>query len=111
MAEGPIRALTGRRRTRPTSIGCRNPWQPKPGRAPLIAAQAAVQTNRATSAVTVELDGRGTPTLSLVGGNGAIRQVQSTMTARSGGETGPLMLFTASPQGYSSLGSEPAGPR
>src|SRR4051812_41824995 len=45
----PIRALTGRRRTRPTSIGCRNPWQPKPGRAPLIAAHAAVQTNRATS--------------------------------------------------------------
>jgi hypothetical protein len=61
--------------------------------------------------VTVEPDGRDAPTLSLVGGNGAIRQVQSTMTARSGGETGRLMLFTASPQGYSSLGSEPAGPR
>src|SRR4051812_32860191 len=45
----PTPALTGRRRTRPTSIGCRKPWQPKPGRAPLIAAQAAVQTNRATS--------------------------------------------------------------
>src|SRR4051812_291310 len=45
----PTPALTGRRRTRPTSIGCRNPWQPEPGRAPLIAAQAAVQTNRATS--------------------------------------------------------------
>src|SRR3954471_2824652 len=45
----PTPALTGRRRTRPTSIGCRNPWQPKPGRAPLTAAQAAVQTNRATS--------------------------------------------------------------
>src|SRR3954449_4791160 len=44
-----IRALTGRRRTRPTSPGCRRPWQPRPGRAPLIAAQAAVQTNRATS--------------------------------------------------------------
>src|SRR3954453_2125628 len=42
-------ALTGRRRTRPTSIGCPNPWQPEPGRAPLIAAHAAVQTNRATS--------------------------------------------------------------
>src|SRR3954452_23920751 len=41
-------------------------------------------------------------------GDGAIRQVQSTMTVRSGGETGRLMLFTASPQGYSSLGSEPA---
>src|SRR3954462_888766 len=47
----PTPALTGRRRTRPTSIGCRNPWQPKPGRAPLIAAHAAVQTNRATSNV------------------------------------------------------------
>jgi putative transposase len=46
----PPRALTGRRRTRPPSAGCRNPWQPEPGRAPLIAAQAAVQTNRATSA-------------------------------------------------------------
>src|SRR3954468_24210136 len=46
----PTPALTGRRRTRPTSIGCPNPWQPKPGRAPLIAAHAAVQTNRATSA-------------------------------------------------------------
>src|SRR4051812_10213245 len=45
----PTPALTGRRRTRPTSIGCRNPWQPKPGRALLIAAHAAVQTNRATS--------------------------------------------------------------
>src|SRR5215204_3869777 len=49
MAEGPIRALTGRRRTRLTSTGCRDPWQPEPGRAPLIAAQAAVQTNGATS--------------------------------------------------------------
>src|SRR4051795_6777609 len=49
MAGDPTPALTGRRRTRPTSIGCRNPWQPKPRRAPLIAAQAAVQTNRATS--------------------------------------------------------------
>src|SRR3954464_12335828 len=47
----PIRALTGRRRTRPTSIGCRKPQQPKPGRAPLIAGQAAVQINRATSLV------------------------------------------------------------
>src|SRR3954447_3705045 len=45
----PTPALTGRRRTRPTSIGCPNPQQPEPGRAPLIAAHAAVQTNRATS--------------------------------------------------------------
>src|SRR4029079_16057078 len=49
MGGDPIRALTGRRRTRPTSTGCRKPWQPEPGRAPLILAQAAVQTNRATS--------------------------------------------------------------
>src|SRR3954454_13259353 len=49
----PTPALTGRRRIRPTSIGCRNPWQPKPGRAPLIAAHAAVQTNRATSLTTM----------------------------------------------------------
>src|SRR4051812_43979452 len=56
MAGDPTPALTGRRRTRPTSPGCRNPWQPKPGRAPLTAAQAAVQTNRATS-----VHGRGDP--------------------------------------------------
>src|SRR3954469_9548669 len=43
----PTPALTGRRRTRPTSIGCPNPWQPEPGRAPLIAAHVAVQPNRA----------------------------------------------------------------
>src|SRR4051794_40485266 len=49
MDRDPTPALTGRRRIRPTSIGSRKPWQPKPGRAPLIAAQAAVQTNRATS--------------------------------------------------------------
>src|SRR4051812_28570326 len=61
--------------------------------------------------VTAEPDRSDAPTLSLVGGNGAIRQVQSTMTARSGGETGRLMLCTASPQGYSSRGHEPAGPR
>src|SRR5829696_4581658 len=49
MAEGPTRALTGRRRTKPTSTGCRNPWQPEPGRAPLIATRAPVQTNGTTS--------------------------------------------------------------
>ncbi len=38
-----------RRRTRSTSTGCRNPWQLEPGRAPLIPAKAAVQTNGATS--------------------------------------------------------------
>src|SRR4051795_6159911 len=51
----PTPALTGRRRTRPTSTGCRNPWQPKPGRAPLIAAYAAVQINRATSLISAFL--------------------------------------------------------
>ena len=39
------------RRTRPTSTGCRNPWQPEPGRAPLMGAKAAVQTNGLTSVV------------------------------------------------------------
>src|SRR3954467_15111615 len=45
----PTPALTGRRRTRPPSPGCRNPQQPEPGRAPLISAKPAVQSNRATS--------------------------------------------------------------
>src|SRR5215218_6989176 len=54
----PTPALTGRRRTRPTSIGCRNPWQPKPCRAPLSAAQAAVHTDRATSLLTPSLGRR-----------------------------------------------------
>src|SRR4051812_27345854 len=45
----PTPALTGRRRTRPTSPGCRNPQQPEPGRTPLISAKPAVQSNRATS--------------------------------------------------------------
>src|SRR4051794_28027763 len=40
-------------------------------------------------AVIVESDGRGAPDPSLVGGNGAFRQVQSTMTARSGREPAP----------------------
>src|SRR3954462_11670725 len=53
----PTPALTGRRRTRPTSPGCRNPQQPEPGRAPLISAKPAVQSNRATSGVGLRLDG------------------------------------------------------
>src|SRR4051812_19811719 len=53
----PTPALTGRRRTRPPSIGCRNPQQPEPGRAPLISAKPAVQSNRATSGVGLRLDG------------------------------------------------------
>jgi putative transposase len=43
------RQTTDRRRTRPTSPRCRNSRQPEPGRAPLIPAQAAVQTNEASS--------------------------------------------------------------
>src|SRR4051812_26128637 len=70
IACGPIRALTGRRRTRPTSTGCRKPWQPEPGRAPLILAQAAVQTNRATS-----------PPLSIDRGFGFIRTWAATDAA------------------------------
>src|SRR3954467_13028831 len=50
----PTPALTGRRRTRPPSIGCRNPQQPEPGRAPLISAKPAVQSNRATSPVSCQ---------------------------------------------------------
>src|SRR5215213_1134292 len=59
MDEDPIRALTGRRRTRPTSPGCRKPQQPKPGRTPLIAVYAAVQINRATSVLEHALDPSG----------------------------------------------------
>src|SRR3954447_22094330 len=55
----PTPALTGRRRTRPTSPGCRNPQQPEPGRAPLISAKPAVQSNRATS----PFSGRGSGSL------------------------------------------------
>src|SRR3954453_548022 len=57
----PTPALTGRRRTRPTSPGCRNPQQPKPGRTPLILAHAAVQTNRATSVLSDLFILRGVP--------------------------------------------------
>src|SRR3954454_4994771 len=53
----PTPALTGRRRTRPTSPGCRNPQQPEPGRAPLISAKPAVQSNRATSVHPVRYSG------------------------------------------------------
>src|SRR5215217_5037668 len=69
MDEDPIRALTGRRRTRPPSPGCRKPQQPKPGRTPLIAVYAAVQINRATS-LFVEVPlvaGTGQPTPDLGG--------------------------------------------
>ena len=49
MAGDHIRALTEKRRTRPTSTGCRKPQQPELGKAPLRNAQAAVQTTGATS--------------------------------------------------------------
>ena len=48
-AAGRIRALTGRRRTKPTSTGYRKPRQPELGRTPLKEQQKAVQTNGATS--------------------------------------------------------------
>jgi len=48
-AAGRIRALTGRRRTRPISTGCRTSRRPEPGRPPLNEATDAVETNRATS--------------------------------------------------------------
>src|SRR3954453_17156515 len=78
----PTPALTGRRRTRPTSIGCRKPRQPKPGRAPLIAAHAAVQTNRATS-----LRGEGLITLR----NGSVT-VLDWERLRQAGEFDPTYL-------------------
>ena len=45
-----IRALTGRRRTRPTSMHChQSRWQPNRGRNPLSDSPETVQTNRTTS--------------------------------------------------------------
>src|SRR5215207_5303094 len=56
-------------------------------------------------------DGRGAPAPLLVGG----KWCDLTGTINHDGPfkpgTGSLMLFTASPQGYSSRGHEPAGPR
>ncbi len=49
IAVGRIRALTGRRRTRPISTGCPRSRRPEPGRPPLNEAPDAVQTNGATS--------------------------------------------------------------
>ncbi len=49
MVGGLIRALTGTRRIRPTSIGCRKLRQPNLGRTPLSHAKAAVQTTGTTS--------------------------------------------------------------
>ena len=50
MPEGPIRALTGGRRMRPTSLRCsQSRLQHNHGRNPLSRSQPAVQTNRASS--------------------------------------------------------------
>src|SRR3954453_16060171 len=49
MGAGPIRALTGGRRTKPTSTGCRRLRQPEPGRRSTYQAGGPVQTNRASS--------------------------------------------------------------
>jgi len=50
MPEGPIRALTGGRRMRPTSLRCNQSGLPhNHGRNPLSHRQPAVQTNRASS--------------------------------------------------------------
>src|SRR3954453_10608895 len=49
MGAGPIRALTGGRRTKPTSTGCRRLRQPEPGRRSTYQAGEPVQTNRASS--------------------------------------------------------------
>ena len=47
---GPIRALTGRRRTRPILTRChQSRWQPNQGRNTLRERSGTVQTNRATS--------------------------------------------------------------
>src|SRR3954469_3167844 len=49
MGAAPIRALTGGRRTKPTSTGCRRLRQPEPGRRSTYQAGEPVQTNRASS--------------------------------------------------------------
>src|SRR3954468_5733153 len=49
MGAGPTRALTGGRRTKPTSTGCRRLRQPEPGRRSTYQAGEPVQTNRASS--------------------------------------------------------------
>src|SRR5215207_7172235 len=49
-----IRALTGGRRIKPTSLGCRRSRRPEPGRHSTYQAGKPVQTNRASSAFTEE---------------------------------------------------------
>src|SRR3954469_22107673 len=49
MGAGPTRALTGGRRTKPTSTGCRRLRHPEPGRRSTYQAGEPVQTNRARS--------------------------------------------------------------
>src|SRR4051812_40016549 len=104
----PTPALTGRRRTRPTSTGCRNPWQPKPGRAPLIAAQAAVQTNRATSPAP------GAPARRAEGGGGGPRLEQSRLPRARldlGCASGDPVQEERSPGGLSGVGLRQSQPR
>ena len=48
-ADDRIRALTGRRRIRPTSTGCRRSRRPEPGRRSTYQSGKTVQTNRASS--------------------------------------------------------------
>src|SRR3954470_3534781 len=51
-----IRALTGRRRIEPTSPGCRRSRRPEPGRCSTYQAGKPVQTNRASSVTSIDLE-------------------------------------------------------
>src|SRR4051812_16465758 len=62
-------------------------------------------------AVIVVSDGRGAPAPLLVGGKRRILTGTIDHDGPFRQRTGSLMLFTAILQAYSSLGSEPAGPR
>src|SRR5215207_10028016 len=52
-----IRALTGGRRIKPTSLACRRSRRPEPGRHSTYQAGKPVQTNQASSQIGAELDG------------------------------------------------------
>ena len=54
-----IRALTGRRRIKPTSPGCRRSRRPEPGRRSTDLAAKPVQTNRAISGCSSRFDRKG----------------------------------------------------
>src|SRR5688500_15786156 len=49
-----IRALTGGRRIKPTSLGCRRSRRPEPGRHSTYQAGKPVQTNRASSSLSTD---------------------------------------------------------